>query len=361
MAIFRGGIKIFGSDIRIGLSRNDLNGAFNNILRDPRFQDPEGGQVVVNGDGKPINPFLKTTKPGLINQMLQYIAQGEGLARSNRYYASFQLPKGSILGTHGLQKQDGPPTEETNALEKVGFATQAVTQRIQNSYGPRVNAFCKNITMPDRTMTTESVINGPGAPYHIVTDHTYSDVTATFYADKYLRERQYFELWQKSAFNDRTNNYELYENYTSDIDIFNLGQFAESDGTQEDPNARDDVTHGVKLYDCYPTSIGAPQLAYEATGVVEFTVTFKYRHWMNYFINKTADVALGDGGFDGRSIADDTRGGHKRLKGMGGLFGGLLSVLPPELRRAGRGVLGDLKRRIPIGDLTGGRVFPPFF
>ena len=367
MAIFRGGVKIFGSDIRIGLSRNDLNGAFNNILRDPRFQDPEGGQVVVNGDGKPINPFLKTTKPGLINQMLQYIAQGEGLARSNKFYVSFQLPKGSILGTPPesnpiRSNSTDSDSIELKAIEVAGFATQAVTQRIQNSYGPRVNAFCKNITMPDRTMATESVINGPGAPYHIVTDHTYQDVTATFYADKYLRERQYFELWQKSAFNDRTNNYELYENYTSDIDIFNLGQFAESDGTQEDPNARDDVTHGVKLYDCYPTSVGAPQLAYEATGVVEFTVTFKYRHWMNYFINKTADVALGDGGFDGRTIADDPKGpeGH-RLKAMGGLFGGLLSVLPPELRRAGRGVLGDLRRRIPVGDLTGGRVFPPFF
>ena len=44
-----------------------------------------------------------------------------------------------------------------------------------------------------------------------------------------------------------------------------------------------------------------------------------------------------------------------------GLFGGILSKLPPELRRAGQGLLGDLKRRIPIGDLTGGRVFPPFF
>jgi hypothetical protein len=42
------------------------------------------------------------------------------------------------------------------------------------------------------------------------------------------------------------------------------------------------------------------------------------------------------------------------------LFGGLLGKLPPELRRAGRGVIEDLRRRIPIGRATGGRVFPPF-
>ena len=67
-------------------------------------------------------------------------------------------------------------------------------------------------------------------------------------------------------------------------------------------------------------------------------------------------MALGDGGFD-RSIASDPG----RLNAGGGLIGGLLNMLPPELRRAGQGILGDLKRRIPIGDLTGGRVFPPFF
>ena len=80
---------------------------------------------------------------------------------------------------------------------------------------------------------------------------------------------------------------------------------------------------------------------------------------MNYFINKTADVELGDGHFD-MSINDE----QGRLKVGGGLFGSFLNLLGrihPELRRAGRDVLGDLKRRIPIGDLTGGRVFPPFF
>ena len=122
--------------------------------------------------------------------------------------------------------------------------------------------------MPDRTMAVEAVVTGPGAPRHFVTDHTYGDLTATFYADKYLRERQYFELWQKAAFNSLSNNYEFYDNYVSDIDLFNLGQFANSAGSSEDPAARDDLTHGVKLYDCYPTSIGAPQLAYEKNDII---------------------------------------------------------------------------------------------
>ena len=345
MAIFRGGVKIFGSDIRIGINRDR---SLDNILRDPRFQQTEGGQI-------PENPNLSATKPALINQMLQYIAQGEGLARSNKFYVSFRLPKNRVeLGTEDEFAQfDSADFEniDERGIEQKGFSG-GYNRAVQDKDGRRVNAFCKAITMPDRTMATESVINGPGAPYNIVTDHTYADITATFYADKYLRERQYFELWQKSAFNDRTNNFEFYDNYVSDIDIFQLGQFANTAGSSEDPSARDDVTHGVKLYDCFPTSIGAPSLSYDASGVVEFTVTFKYRYWLNYFINQTADVALGDGGFD-TSIASDPGRINK--------FESFLSFLPSELRRAGRDVLGDLRRRIPIGDLTGGRVFPPFF
>jgi len=347
MAIFRGGVKIFGSDVRIGINRDR---SLDNILLDPRFRQIEGGQA-------PDNPDLRSTKPALINQMLQYIMQGEGLGRTGRFYASFRLPTGSRGPEMGSEEEfenfenaDGLPVETR------GFATSDLNQQIQNQDGRRVNAFCKEISIPDRTMTTTPVITGPGAPRHFVTDHTYGDLTATFYADKYLRERTYFELWQKSAFNSISNNYEFYDNYVSDVDLFNLGQFSNSAGSSEDPAARDDLTHGVKLYDCYPVSIGAPGLSYDNNNIIEFTVTFKYRYWQNYFITKTADVALGDGGFD-KSIASEPG----RLNAGGGLLGGLLQLLPPELRRAGQGLLGDLKRRIPIGDLTGGRVFPPFF
>ena len=231
MAIFRGGVKIFGSDIRLGITRDK---SLDNINFDPRFRQIEGGQV-------PDNPNLSATNPALINQMLRYIMQGEGLARTGRFYASFQLPTGS----------DGPQSGlYAGGDEFTGFATEEINRQIQLDNSRRVNAFCRSITMPDRTMTTSPIVTGPGAPRHFVTDHTYGDLTATFYADKYLRERQYFELWQKSAFNSISNNYEFYDNYVSDIDLFNLGQFANSAGSSEDPGARDDLTHGVKLYDC---------------------------------------------------------------------------------------------------------------
>ena len=39
---------------------------------------------------------------------------------------------------------------------------------------------------------------------------------------------------------------------------------------------------------------------------------------------------------------------------------GLLGMLPPTLRRAGKQILDKISRDIPTGRITNGRVFPPF-
>ena len=53
------------------------------------------------------------------------------------------------------------------------------------------------------------------------------NISATFYADKFMRERSYFELWQKTAMStSSTFNTNYYENYVSNLNIFQLGQYA---------------------------------------------------------------------------------------------------------------------------------------
>ena len=126
------------------------------------------------------------------------------------------------------------------------------------------------------------------------------------------------------------------------MNIFQLGQFA---SRQE----RDDVTYAVKLFDCYPKTIGEVNYSYENNNVQTFQVTFTFRYWVNYFIDKAGKIELGQAEF-----------GSPEVKRAGGLFGGLLGKLPAPLRRAGRDVLNELRRRAPIGRVTGGRVFPPF-
>tara|TARA_B100000427_G_scaffold82939_1_gene67676 strand:- start:1314 stop:2300 length:987 start_codon:yes stop_codon:yes gene_type:complete len=321
MAILRGGKRIGGMDIRIGIPRDR---SLDNVTGDPRLKRTQGG-----------NP--ETT----LGRFQSYVNEAEGFARKARYYAEFQLPRGvqTTLPSGPLSVLNSSAAMD----EKQHFPSQGDLNAVQLANGRRVRAFCSNISMPERELVSKDVRHGNAPPRKIVYDFTTGDITATFYLDKFMRERSYFELWQKAAINTTTSyNVNYYDNYVSNLNIFQLGQFA---SRQE----RDDVTYGVQLLDAFPNSIGAVEYSHDGNTVQTVEVGFKYRNWINYFIDQQGNIELGS-----------PVGRVPTIKTKGGIFGGLINKLPPELRRAGRDVLNDLRRRVPLGRITGGRVFPPF-
>ena len=319
MAILRGGVRIGGFDIRLGLPRDR---SLDDVENDPRFRQKAGG-----------NP--ETT----MGRIQSYINEAEGFARKARFYVEFNLPK---AGGAGLTNID-PGSELSDGANELAttFKSSAEMISVQKANARRVQAFCSAISMPERTIEMKEVKHH-GPAYKIATDYKSADITSTFYADKFLRERSYFELWQKAAFSNQSHNFNFYDNYVSDVNIFQLGQFASR-------NERDDVTYAVKLFDCFPKTISAVEYSYDNNAVQTFQVTFGFRYWINYFLDRSGNIELGQPNF--RDVT---------VKSSFGAFGGLLNKLPPELRRAGVDVLQGLKRRIPIGGITGGRVFPPF-
>jgi|TARA_B110000285_G_C15099906_1_gene604372 hypothetical protein len=321
MAILRGGKRIGGHDIRIGLPRDR---SLDNVNSDPRLRQKAGG-----------NP--ETT----MGRFQAFVNEAEGFARKARFYTEFFLPKGLSFGS-------GVGGENT-AIEPQGtgegidsFKMSQELNAVHAANGKRVRAFCSQISMPSRDTTIKEVKHGNSPARKHVIDFNSPDITATFYADKFMRERSYFELWQQAAFSTTSFNHNYYDNYVSDMNIYQLGNYA---SRQE----RDDITYGVKLFDCYPKTISEVEYSHENNNVQTFQVTFTFRYWVNYFIDRSGNIDLGQSDFNSPEV-----------KAGGGLFGGLLNRLPPELRRAGRDVLNDIRRRAPIGRVTGGRVFPPF-
>ena len=320
MAILRGGKRIGGYDVRIGIPRDR---SLDDVAGDKRLQRRQGS-----------NP--ETT----IGRFQSYVNEAEGFARKARFYAEFALPKG--VSQEALFSEGFEDTSSA-ALEKQAFPSQKDLLAIQQANGRRVRAFCSNISMPEREMTTKEVRHGNAPARNFVYDMKSSGISATFYADKFMRERSYFELWQKSAMStSSTFNTNYYENYVSNLNIFQLGQFA---SRQE----RDDITYGVQLIDCFPSKIGAVEYSHDANNIQTIDVDFSFRYWINYFIDKQGNIELGS-----------PLGRIPEIKNNRGIFGSLINKLPPELRRAGRDVLNDLRRRVPLGRITGGRVFPPF-
>ena len=312
MAILRGGKRIGGFDIRIGLPRDR---SLDDVQSDPRLRQKAGG-----------NP--ETT----LGRFQAMVNEAEGFQRKARYYVEFALPNGSL------------PQTETQTLEdeQNGFSDATLIGSMNTDPTKRrVQAFCSEIAMPSREAVQKEIRhNGPARQF--VYNYTTGAVTATFYTDKFMRERTFFEIWQKAAFSNLTHNMNYYNDYVSPVDIMALGQYA---SRQE----RDDVTYAVRLLDCYPQTISEVSFSHDTNAIQTFSVTFSYRNWVNYFIDKTGGIELGQSDFKSPTV-----------KRAGGIFGGLISKLPPEIRRAGRDVLNELRRKAPIGRITGGRVFPPF-
>ena len=323
MAILRGGKRIGGIDVRIGIPRDR---SLDNVTGDPRLKRPTGGNPETN-----------------MGRFQSYVNEAEGFARPNRYYVEFFLPKGLSDEEVAAATPDGDFDLSSNSLEtNFAFPSPTELRGYQNANARRVQAFCSAISMPDRTAKTTQIRHGNAPKRNVVYDFDSGNISATFYADKFLRERTYFELWQNSGFSTTSFNMNYYKNYVSDVTIYQLGQFA---SRQE----RDDVTYGVKLFDCYPTNLSKVDYSHDGTTDVQtFNVDFSFRYWVNFFITKTGEVELGQSTGNVPTI--------KEQKGLAGLLG----KLPPEARRAGRDVLNALRRRVPYGQITGGRAFPPF-
>ena len=185
MAILRGGKRIGGYDIRIGLPRDR---SLDDVQSDPRLRQKAGG-----------NP---ETTMGRFQAMVN---EAEGFQRKARFYVNFTLPNGvenSALG--------GPPGSVESNDELSGFSTSQMLRGMNvDQTKRRVQAFCSAINMPSREGAQKEIRhNGPVRKF--VYDHTYPDITATFYTDKFMRERSFFEMWQKAAFSNTSHNINYY-------------------------------------------------------------------------------------------------------------------------------------------------------
>ena len=314
MAILRGGRRIGPFDIRLG------------IPRDKSLNDVQGDKRL----GRTMGPNPEST----IGRMLATVAEGEGFARPTRFMVDFILPKGvkTEFVSLGLK-------QETERSTLIGQLTEG--NKIQRG----LRAYVDSVDMPGRNLDTVDLkIYGPKR--QIVNGHSFSgEITMSVYCDKYMRQRSFFEMWQKAAFDQGTNNVHFYDEYTGGLRVYQLGAFA---GNQD----RDRICYGVELFECFPKTISAVSYGHNQYDQIQkISVTLAFRNWINLTMDKTGSYTTGAPyGKPTVVRAEDNS-----------FLGGLLNKLPPELKRAGRDVVNTIKQRVPIGAVTGGKVFPPLF
>ena len=317
MAIFRAGKRIGNMDIRIGLPRDR---SLDNVEGDKRFKEQRPGHNQATSIGK----------------FITEINQGEGVARANRFLVRVFPPK-------DVYEQSADT--EGYVLDRDTLLSSPQMQR-------NVELMCTSAKLPHRDVLTENFVTyGPGRKMPYAYGYG-STMECMFMGDKFLRQRAFFETWQGKMHSLRTHNLQYYDDYIGTMEIYQLGQYRETskDGGYDD-NFR--MTYGVRLHEVYPETIGEMQYQAVVDDMIpmDIPITFAYRTWENITLEAVNGVAYG------KSIPDMPN--IKPAKDYG-ILGGILSKMPPEIRRASKRVIEKIRRDIPIGKGTGGRVFPPF-
>ncbi len=320
MAIFRAGKRIGPFDIRGGISRGDSkSSAYHKTDKDPRFKQ-------------------RANTDNTIGRFRAAINQAEGFARPSRY--AIRLFPPSILSSV-IQDQNSTVNRGGSQFHPSQGNRGADINSLTNSVGRQINIMCDTVNMPGVDLQTQEIQYGSEPNYNQVTSHGFAgNIVATFYADKYLRERQFFEHWQKLAVDTVSHKANYYDNYVGKMHMYQLGADSEVD--------RDMPTYAVEAIDVYPEKIGALDYGHALGNQIQkITIEFSYKQWFNMGLESARGLEFGQSQQSAAVIKARDKG----------LFG----KLPVEIQRAGKDIFQQGRTVFnPIGRIFKGKVFPPF-
>ena len=230
-------------------------------------------------------------KQPTIQNFIASMGKAKGFARTSKYAVVITPP--ANLGSLIQQAETSESislTDENNLLDMRSMASQV---------GRQLNLHCNSVSLPGHDLQAQDMQHGSAPGRQMVTSHDYQGtIAATFYLDSHLRERHFFEKWQKMAVNTNTHKANYYDDYIGSMEIFQL------DGNGE-------ITYGIKATEVYPTTLAGIEYAYaNANTIATQAVNFQYRQWYNL----TSDTIAGYTASDINLEFDKSRQREKELQ-----------------------------------------------
>ena len=184
-----------------------------------------------------------------------------------------------LSGYHGTGGFSSPSRYEVLIIPPRGSNNNPTSGDISNNKTIRETSLaCESISFPGRNIDTTTDTNIYGPTREIASGFSYAEVSATFRCSSDMKEKLYFETWQKQSFNTQTWSMQYYEDYIGAVQIFQL---------DENNNRK----YGVELVEAFPKTIGAMTLDYSnGNEINKLPVTFSYRWWKN--LNDEADLPV---------------------------------------------------------------------
>ena len=253
-------------------------------------------------------------------------------------------------------------------LEKSAKLSNAIKKNLQL----RMDIFCSNVSIPGKTITDDVNETYYGPKRAMAKSVQYDEVTLEFYTSINYEERLFFEAWQNSIVDPISHNVGYYDDYATPCMITitpltktftaALANFQPSgDPGRDRQEIRKSLgdqsgfsSYQVQMYEVWPKTIAATPLSYDAVNqIVKTSVTFTYRNYATTAWNFLAKD---------NTEEFNTLNRLEYRTNTTAIQGNLLDNLPfgigNEIGRAGRQVYETIKKNLPVGRVTGGRVFP---
>ena len=196
---------------------------------------------------------LEGTAYAVLNELLSRYHGDGGFSRPSRYEVLIIPPRGS---------NNNPISDDISDNEIIRKTSLA----------------CESISFPGRNIDTTTDTNIYGPTREIASGFSFAEVSATFRCSSDMREKLYFESWQRQSFNTQTWSMQYYEDYIGAVQIYQLDE-------------KDNRKYGVELVEAFPKTIGAMTLDYSnGNEIHKLPVTFSYRWWKN--LNDEADLPV---------------------------------------------------------------------
>ena len=193
-----------------------------------------------------LGSLVESAAYAALDEIFAEFRSDDGFARPTRYEVFFF-----------------PPVSRS----QTNIFAQVMGQTVADQTARKTALRCESFEFPGRNLDSAPDTNIYGPEREIVQGYSYGDVTAVFQCSSDMKEKRFFETWQRLAYNPQTWSMQYYNDYTGSIKIFQLDE-------------TDRQRYGVELVECFPKTIAAQPIAYAAVNEIQkVSVTFAYRYW----------------------------------------------------------------------------------
>ena len=193
-----------------------------------------------------LGSFVEATAFAALDEVFATFHSEDGYARPSRYEAYFF-----------------PPISKS----QTNVAAQMMGEQMMNGTARKTALRCQTFEFPGRNLDTTEDTNIYGPVRNIVSGYSYAETTAVFQCSSDMKEKMFFETWQRLAYNPQTWAMQYYNDYSGSIKIFQLDE-------------TDRQRYGIELVECFPKTIAAQALDYSTVNAIQtVSVTFSYRYW----------------------------------------------------------------------------------